>query len=70
MVILTWLYKSLNSFAEQFDISDSLWVQTMELHGEAMQMEQRFKEHVKKKFPPEQKREKPAVVKQLPKQWK
>ena len=57
MVILTWLYKSLDSFAGQFDISDSLWVQTrvqtMESHGEATQMEQRFKEHVKKKFSPE-----------------
>ena len=62
MVILTWLYKSLNSFAGQFDISDSLWVQTMESHGEATQMEQRFKEHVKKKFPPEQKRSTSGVI--------
>ena len=34
----------------------------MESHGEATQMEQRFKEHVKKKFPPEQKRSTSGVI--------
>ena len=31
-------------------------------HDEATQMEQRFKEHVKRKFPPEQKRSTSGVI--------
>ena len=33
-----------------------------ESHDEAMQMEQRFQEHVKRKFPPEQKRSTSGVI--------